>query len=118
MLTSLQYEHQKLALTWLKSMEEGTNKGGILADDMGLGKTISALALILTRPSEDLARKVCPQIQRHPSLSQLNSIADYSHRWPCRSRPPVGEGDPHKSQGWIPSEHPLGSWPKQKDGLE
>ncbi|KAE9365444.1 hypothetical protein N431DRAFT_353892 [Stipitochalara longipes BDJ] len=51
------YEHQKLALTWLKSMEEGTNKGGILADDMGLGKTISALALILTRPSQDRARK-------------------------------------------------------------
>jgi hypothetical protein len=53
------YEHQKLALTWLKSMEEGTNKGGILADDMGLGKTISALALILSRPSNDLSRKVC-----------------------------------------------------------
>lgn len=53
------YEHQKLALTWLKQMEEGTNKGGILADDMGLGKTISALALILSRPSADRRRKVC-----------------------------------------------------------
>jgi len=52
------YEHQKLALTWLKQMEEGTNRGGILADDMGLGKTISALALILSRPSEDRRRKV------------------------------------------------------------
>jgi SNF2 family DNA or RNA helicase len=51
------YEHQKLALTWLKSMEEGTSKGGILADDMGLGKTISTLALILSRPSDDRARK-------------------------------------------------------------
>ncbi|TVY42355.1 putative ATP-dependent helicase [Lachnellula occidentalis] len=51
------YEHQKVALTWLKSMEQGTNKGGILADDMGLGKTLSALALILTRPSADRARK-------------------------------------------------------------
>ncbi|KAH8816892.1 SNF2 family N-terminal domain-containing protein [Xylogone sp. PMI_703] len=51
------YEHQKLALTWLKSMEEGTNKGGILADDMGLGKTISSLALILSRPSTDRGRK-------------------------------------------------------------
>jgi len=59
LLTSDQYEHQKLALTWLKSMEEGTNKGGILADDMGLGKTISALALILSRPSTDPVRKVC-----------------------------------------------------------
>lgn len=53
-----QYEHQKLALTWLKSMETGTNKGGILADDMGLGKTLSALALILSRPSTDERRKV------------------------------------------------------------
>jgi SNF2-related domain len=52
------YEHQKIALTWLKRMEEGPNKGGILADDMGLGKTISALALILSRPSRDSRRKV------------------------------------------------------------
>jgi len=55
----LKYEHQKIALSWLKAMEEGTNKGGILADDMGLGKTISSLALILSRPSSDRARKVC-----------------------------------------------------------
>jgi SNF2 family DNA or RNA helicase len=61
LLIDPQYEHQKLALTWLKSMEEGTNKGGILADDMGLGKTISALALILTRPPQDRARKVPAQ---------------------------------------------------------
>lgn len=40
-------------------MEDGSNKGGILADDMGLGKTISALALMLTRPSTERARKVC-----------------------------------------------------------
>jgi SNF2 family DNA or RNA helicase len=40
-------------------MEEGTNKGGILADDMGLGKTISTLALMLSRPSTDRLRKVC-----------------------------------------------------------
>lgn len=51
------YEHQKLALTWLKSMEESKHKGGILADDMGLGKTISSLALILSRPSANPARK-------------------------------------------------------------
>ncbi|RDA95308.1 hypothetical protein CP533_3518 [Ophiocordyceps camponoti-saundersi (nom. inval.)] len=44
------YRHQELALTWMKKMEQGTNKGGILADDMGLGKTISTLALMLARP--------------------------------------------------------------------
>ncbi|KAJ3486203.1 hypothetical protein NLG97_g6665 [Lecanicillium saksenae] len=43
------YHHQQLALKWMQSMEEGTNKGGILADDMGLGKTISTLALMVTR---------------------------------------------------------------------
>ncbi|KAK2737084.1 hypothetical protein FQN55_001296 [Onygenales sp. PD_40] len=43
-------EHQKLGLAWMKSMEEGSNRGGILADDMGLGKTIQALALMVARP--------------------------------------------------------------------
>ena len=51
------YEHQKLALTWMKAMESGSNKGGILADDMGLGKTISTLALILSQPSTERSRK-------------------------------------------------------------
>lgn len=46
------YPHQTLALAWMKKMEQGTNKGGILADDMGLGKTISTLALMLSRPAQ------------------------------------------------------------------
>lgn len=43
------YHHQQLALKWMQAMEDGSNKGGILADDMGLGKTISAIALMVTR---------------------------------------------------------------------
>ncbi|KAI4147348.1 MAG: hypothetical protein L6R39_003136, partial [Caloplaca ligustica] len=50
-------KHQKLGLAWMKSMEDGSNKGGILADDMGLGKTIQALALMATRRSPDPCRK-------------------------------------------------------------
>jgi SNF2 family DNA or RNA helicase len=46
------YPHQQIALKWMKKMEEGTNKGGILSDDMGLGKTISTLSLMVSRPSE------------------------------------------------------------------
>lgn len=47
------YPHQQLALKWMTDMEEGPNKGGILADDMGLGKTISTIALIASRQSTD-----------------------------------------------------------------
>lgn len=50
-------EHQKLGLAWMMKMEEGSNKGGILADDMGLGKTIQALALMVHKRSSDPNRK-------------------------------------------------------------
>ena len=51
------YDHQKLGLEWMMKMEEGSNKGGILADDMGLGKTIQAIALMVKRRSSDRSRK-------------------------------------------------------------
>lgn len=44
-------EHQKLGLEWMLKMENGSNKGGILADDMGLGKTIQSISIILQNPS-------------------------------------------------------------------
>ncbi len=53
------YVHQQVALKWMIKMEEGPNKGGILADDMGLGKTISTLALMVSRPSAENGVKVC-----------------------------------------------------------
>ncbi|OLN85717.1 putative ATP-dependent helicase C23E6.02 [Colletotrichum chlorophyti] len=51
------YAHQRVALTWMKRKEQGTNKGGILADDMGLGKTISVLSLIVAHKSCSPSRK-------------------------------------------------------------
>ncbi|KAH8744671.1 SWI/SNF family DNA-dependent ATPase-like protein, partial [Diaporthe sp. PMI_573] len=51
------YAHQQLSLQWMMDSEKGKNQGGILADDMGLGKTISALALMVSRPSSDSRNK-------------------------------------------------------------
>ena len=67
------YPHQKLGLAWMVKMEGGSNKGGILADDMGLGKhmhqgscwiklmllgkTIQAIALMVSRRSDNPAKK-------------------------------------------------------------
>lgn len=50
-------EHQKVGLSWMKNMEDSDNKGGILADDMGLGKTLQAIALMVSRPSNNPERK-------------------------------------------------------------
>ena len=76
--------HQALGVGWMSKMEEGTNKGGILADDMGLGKTVQAISLFLARPA--------PQNDRRPNLiiapvallrqwkSEINKFVLPSHR--------------------------------------
>ncbi|CAD0115559.1 unnamed protein product [Aureobasidium uvarum] len=49
--------YQYAGLEWLQKMENGSNKGGILADDMGLGKTVQAISLMVTNRSEDPLNK-------------------------------------------------------------
>lgn len=85
------YLHQQLALKWMTDMEEGTNKGGILADDMGLGKTISTLALMISRPSSDNI-KVCDPSRRIHGILELTALtcADQPDHWPRRPHQAMG----------------------------
>ncbi|GME73723.1 unnamed protein product [[Candida] boidinii] len=46
-------KHQRISLKWLLKMENGNNKGGILADDMGLGKTVQAISLMVANKSKN-----------------------------------------------------------------
>eukprot|EP00158_Paraphelidium_tribonemae_P008374 Partr_v1_DN28565_c0_g1_i1_m73925 putative SNF2 family helicase ATPase len=40
-------EYQRIGVTWMTRMEQGTNKGGILSDEMGLGKTVQMIAVMM-----------------------------------------------------------------------
>lgn len=70
--------HQLSGLAWMKRMEEGTNKGGILADDMGLGKTLQSIALILERPPPEDKKAptlvVCPVALLHQWKREIEKM--------------------------------------------
>lgn len=89
------YPHQTLALTWMKKMETGTNKGGILADDMGLGKTISTLALMLSRPAQSRPKVSLNQRSMYApfALLELTIASDKLNHWPAGLDSTVGRGD-------------------------
>ncbi len=76
--------HQALGVGWLSKMEEGTNKGGILADDMGLGKTLQTIALMLRRPSPLNDRRpnliVAPVALLQQWKREINKFVLASHR--------------------------------------
>ncbi|ETN46545.1 uncharacterized protein HMPREF1541_00730 [Cyphellophora europaea CBS 101466] len=77
--------HQISGLAWMKTMEEGTNKGGILADDMGLGKTLQAISLMLARPAPDNERRpnliVAPVALMHQWKRELEKFVRGRHRF-------------------------------------
>lgn len=84
-LTKPLMAHQISGLAWMKSMEEGTNQGGILADDMGLGKTVQAIALMLARPAPDDDRRpnliVAPVALMQQWKRELDKFVRGRHRF-------------------------------------
>jgi hypothetical protein len=76
--------HQISGLAWMKRMEEGTNKGGILADDMGLGKTLQSIALMLERPPPENKHRptlvVAPVALMHQWKREIEKMVRPRHR--------------------------------------
>lgn len=60
--------YQKRALAWLLHREEAGAKpavaGGLLADDQGLGKTVTAIALLLSHPPEEVSISSLMQLSK------------------------------------------------------
>ncbi|KEF53190.1 uncharacterized protein A1O9_10638 [Exophiala aquamarina CBS 119918] len=76
--------HQLKGLAWMRKMEEGSNKGGILADDMGLGKTVQSIALILDRPPDPSSHRptliVAPVALMQQWDREINKMVKPRHR--------------------------------------
>lgn len=74
--------HQIRGVVWMKHMEDGITKGGILADDIGLGKTVQAITLMLARPPPCEGRPtlvVCPVALLDQWCSELHGTLKASH---------------------------------------
>ncbi|WAR53303.1 hypothetical protein PtB15_2B734 [Puccinia triticina] len=75
--------HQVVGVNWLKSREEGSKKGGILADDMGFGKTVQSIALIsahkqLEKGAPKTTLVVCPLALKDQWVDEVEQKSDLS----------------------------------------
>ena len=62
-------EYQRIGVTWMKKMEQGKQRGGILSDEMGLGKTVQTISLLLSHPP--ILDDKAPTPTSKPSLDDI-----------------------------------------------
>jgi DNA repair protein RAD16 len=64
-------------LAWMKEMERGEWKGGLLGDEMGLGKTIQAVSLIMSDyPAKQPSLVLVPPVALMQWQSEIKSYTD------------------------------------------